>query len=652
MPDQREFVPFVPPEKSIAELTIASVVLGVVLGVIMTAANTYAGLYAGMTVTASIPAAVISMGILRGMLGRGTILENNVVQTIASAGESLAAGIIFTIPALVIVGVWQEFKFWPVTIIAIAGGLLGVLFMIPLRRTLIIEEEELIYPEGLACAEVLEVGETKGSGIVYIFSALGVGVVFKALVSGFGIVKGTVEGAWAAGKTALYFGSDISVLLLGIGYIVGMNIGVLVFIGGAIGWIIGIPLYGALRGLPPDQSLVDAAAQIWSSQIRYMGVGAMIVGGLWSIIRIRGGIAKGLRDALIGRKHEEFAVIPRTEQDLRQRVVLLLTIVTIIAVFGIYLYLTPSVGVSLVSTVSMVLAGFFFVAVSSYIVGLVGSSNNPISGMTICTILFASALLLLTGMRGHDGILASLGVAGVVCCAAATAGDISQDLKTGYLVGATPRRQQFSQILGVVIPAFVIAPVLTVLQKAYGIGSSELPAPQATLFASISRAMFTEAEMPWIMVEIGALIGIALILIDEILRRQGARFRAHVMPVAVGIYLPLSLAVPILVGGLTNMFVRRAARQRGDQDACVHRGILFGSGLIAGEAIMGIIVAFLIVGGLRLPFPIIQGLDNLLSSIGIRMWMGLFQNTVSLVLFGLAIGGLAYVSLRRESDRR
>jgi putative OPT family oligopeptide transporter len=634
MAEEKKFVPFVPPEKSLAELTAASVILGVVLGAIMTAANTYAGLYAGMTVTASIPAAVISMGVLRGMLGRGTILENNIVQTIASAGESLAAGIIFTMPALVLVGIWQDFKFWPVTIIAISGGLLGVLFMIPLRRTLIVEEKELIYPEGLACAEVLEVGETKGSGIVYIFSAIGVGIVFKHFVSAFGFIKGTVESAVSAGRTAVYFGCDMSVLLLGIGYIVGMNIGVLVFIGGAIGWIIGIPIYGYLHGLPAGETLVDQVAEVWSTQIRYMGVGAMIVGGLWSIVKVRKGIARGLKDALFGREQVAADSIPRTEQDLKQRTVLILSLVTIIAIFVIYLNFTPSVGITAISTVSMVLAGFFFVAVSSYIVGLVGSSNNPISGMTICTILFASALLLLSGMRGNAGILAALGVAGVVCCAAATAGDISQDLKTGYLVGATPRRQQFAQVLGVVIPAFVIAPVLTVLQKAYGIGSSELPAPQATLFASITEGMFGRGQIPWTMVQIGGGIGIALIIIDEILRYQGSRFRAHVMPVAVGIYLPLGLSVPILLGGIINSITRSFARDRGDEDATVHRGILFSSGLIAGEAIMGIIAAFLIVGGISLP---LFDWDSTLLSLG---------------FFAAAICALIYVAMRRESTRR
>jgi putative OPT family oligopeptide transporter len=644
MGEEEKFAPFVPPEKSIAEFTLAAVILGVVLGIIMTAANTYAGLYAGMTVSASIPAAVISMGILRGLLGRGTILENNIVQTIASAGESLAAGIIFTIPALVIVGIWQDFKFWPVTLIAITGGLLGVVFMIPLRRTLIVEEKELVYPEGLACAEVLEVGETGGSGIAYIFSALGVGMVFRALVAAFGIVKGTVEGAWAAGKSLAYFGCDMSMLLVGIGYIVGANIGVLVFIGGALGWLIGIPIYGAVHGLPEGGSLVDAAGTIWSTQIRYMGVGAMITGGLWSIIRIRGGIAKGLKAALFGHRRDGDAAPVRTDTDISQRVVMVLTLVLIVAVFAIYMYLTPTIGISVVSTVSMVLAGFFFVAVSSYIVGLVGSSNNPISGMTICTILFASALLLISGMRGTEGILASLGVAGIVCCAAATAGDISQDLKTGYLVGATPRRQQLGQILGVVIPAFAIAPVLTVLQKAYGIGSAGLPAPQATLFASIARAMFTDQPMPWVMVEIGAGVGILLIIIDEILRYHEARFRAYVMPVAVGIYLPLGLSVPILFGGLIHSIVRRLAGTKEDAARATHRGILFSSGLIAGESIAGIIVAFLIVGRVPLPRAFLESIPLLRVLVE--------NTTISIVLFCMATAGLIYVSLAKPKDRR
>jgi len=598
-----EFTPYIPPDKSVLEFTLRAILLGVVLTIIMAAANTYLGLYAGMTVSASIPAAVISMGILRGLMRRGTILENNIVQTISSAGESLAAGIIFTIPALVIAGVWQKFNYWTTTLVALLGGLLGVILMVPLRRSLIVEEKSLIYPEGLACGEVLEAGEKRGTGILYVFSALGLGVVFKFLVSGVSVIKSAVEGAIRVGRTAIYGGSDMSVALIGVGYIVGFNIALLVFIGGAIGWIIGIPIYGIVRGFPAHETLVDAFSDVWSTQIRYMGVGAMIVGGIWSIIKVRHGIVKGLKNAILGYKRGMEAVrVKRTDQDLPGKQVMLALIAVAIPIFILYAVLTRSTSIGIVSGMAMIIMAFFFVAVSSYIVGLVGSSNNPISGMTICTLLFVTVLLLLFKMTGTAGMLAALGVAGVVCCAAATAGDISQDLKTGYIVGATPRRQQLAQMIGAIAPAFILAPILTMLHKAYGIGTGEpgaLTAPQASLFASITSAMFTDRALPWTMVGIGAGIGITLICIDELLRSRGSAFRAHVMPVAVGIYLPLVLSVPILIGGLVSLGVKKITTKRGTAKEATHRGILFSSGLIAGEAVMGIIIAALILPRIR-----------------------------------------------------
>ena len=408
-----QFKPYVPAEKSIAEFTVKAVLLGVVLTLVMSAANAYVGLYAGMTVSASIPAAVISMGILRGLLRRGTILENNIVQTIASAGESLAAGIIFTVPALVLTGVWAGFKFWPVFLIALLGGILGVVFMIPLRRSLIVEEQQLIYPEGVACAEVLEVGEEGGTGFGYILSAMGVGFVFKFFVNGISFIKETVEGAVRAGRTILYFGSDIAVVLIGVGFIVGFNISLLVFIGGALSWLIGLPILSSFRAIEPGAAALDSAWAIWGSEIRYMGIGAMVVGGLWSIIRIRHGIGSGVREALFGYRGEAGGkLLVRTEQNLSRRLILVLLIISVIPIFFLYSNLIGSAGIGLVSTITMVISAFFFVAVSSYIVGLVGSSNNPVSGMTICTILFASLLLLLFGMSGNSGILAALGVAG------------------------------------------------------------------------------------------------------------------------------------------------------------------------------------------------------------------------------------------------
>ncbi|HVP57813.1 MAG TPA: oligopeptide transporter, OPT family [bacterium] len=644
MAEAENFKPFIPPEKSVPEWTVASVLLGTVLAVIMAAANTYAGLYAGMTASASIPAAVLSMGILKGVLRRGTILENNIVQTIASSGESLAAGVIFTVPALVITGVWTGFKFWPTTLIAMCGGLLGVLFMIPLRRNLIVEDRNLVYPEGFACAKVLEAGDTGGSGAAYVFSALGIGAIFKGLVGGVSIVKETAEGAFRIGKSAWYFGSDMSVLLLGIGYVVGLNIAILVFLGGVIAWFIAMPIYTAGHGIAGGTTLVDGMKQVWMNQIRFMGIGAMVVGGLASIVRMRGSISKSLSTAIYGHKHGEAALPIRTDTDMSQRWQIILTVASIAGVFAVYMYLTHAIGVTIVSTIVMVVASFFFVAVASYLVGLVGSSNSPVSGMTICAILFASGVLLLMGMKGQTGILAALGVAGVVCCAASSAGDISQDLKTGYFVGATPRYQQWGEVIGATVPAIVIAPVLTLLLKAYGIGTGgprALAAPQAQLFANISTSMFTDKPMPWIMVGIGVVIGIVILVIDDILRRRQVGFRAHVMPLAVGIYLPFGLSVPILIGGLASLFVKRIAARHGDEEGAERRGVLLGSGLIAGEAVMGIILAFSMVGlgkneagKARLPIEVLK------------------SSPVSLLLFAAAIALTIYLALRPSMAKR
>jgi len=608
--------PYVPPEKKMAEFTPKAIILGSILAIIMAAANAYLGLYAGMTVSASIPAAVISMAILRGIFRTGTILENNIVQTIASTGESLAAGIIFTAPALVITGVWKDFKYWPVTLIAILGGLLGVLFMIPLRRALIVEEKECTYPEGLACGEVLKAGEERGAQAKFIFFGILAGLVFKFFTAAFQAIKGTVEGAIRAGKSIFYFGSDMSVALLGVGYIVGFNIGMLVFLGGLIGWSIGIPVYTFIHGFSGLESNapLDIAWTLWKSQIRFMGIGTMVVGGLWSIYKVRKGIARGVKGAAGGWKLGEGAEVLRTDIDISAKLIVLMLFGTIIPIFILYFALIKIASAAIVAGVAMVISAFFFVAVSSYIVGLVGSSNNPISGMTICTILFASALLLALGMKGNEGILSALGVAGVVCCAAACAGDISQDLKTGHVVGATPYKQQWAQLYSVIVSAVIIAPVLVVLHSSYGIGVEVkagvpyLKAPQATLFASITTALFTGKGLPWGMVITGALIGIGIIILDEILRVRGAKFRAYVMPVAVGIYLPLSLSVPIFIGGIVNAIARRSISGTDESSAeeAVNTGVLLSAGFIAGESLMGIFVALLIFVGMQLPKTIIE----------------------------------------------
>jgi len=630
---QSPIEPYVPPQKSIPEVTIRALLLGGALSVLMGAANTYLGLYAGMTVSASIPAAVISMAILRGILRRGTVLENNIVQTMASTGESLAAGAIFTVPALVLVGEWQQFEFWPTTLIVLLGGVLGIVFMVPLRRSLIVDRRDLVYPEGVACSEVLIAGERGGSGVRWIASGIAIGAVFKFLVNGVHLIQTVVEGAIARGRSVFYLGANMSVALVAVGYIVDLPIAALITLGGVIGWLIAVPLLGGFEiGSVP----LDVAREIWSSQVRYIGVGAMLVGGLHSVWNVRKGIAAGISGLQTVKRRDTVADADRpsrTERNMPLPALAAVFLAATFATFIFYDYLVGSIGVALATTVVMVVAAFLFVAVATYIVGLVGSSNSPVSGMTICALLLAAGTLLALGIRGDSAILATLGVAGVVCCATCTAGDVAQDLKTGQLVGATPARQQWTELVGAVIPAFFFAPILSLLHRAYGIGTGTpgaLPAPQATLFASLTEGFFGDGRLPWNMIFIGAAIGIALIVLDRLLARSGSRFRAHVMPVAVGMYLPLSLDIPIFIGGLIrHLFGKPSAGTRitDARDA----GILFGSGLIAGEALLGILLAIPI--SLKYELPVL----------GTTTW-------VSLLIFGSVVA-LYAVLVRRAHSR-
>lgn len=571
----------------VKEFTVTAVILGIIIGVIMTAANVYLGLYAGMTVSASIPAAVIATGVFRGILRKNSIHQSNIVQTMASAGESLAAGVIFTLPALVIVGAWQDFQFWPTTLIAIAGGLLGVIFMIPLRKALIQNEKELIYPEGVACATVLEAANSEDSkeGFFTIIKGLVIGAVFKFFIAGKKILLPSIEGATKLKGSTLFMGMDVSPALISVGYIVKLEVAVLVFIGGIIGFTIAIPMLGTPEGLE-SLNAVDLAWTLWSTKVRYLGVGAMITGGLWSIVSVRKGIVsgiKGLKDAYDNKEGN----IERTQQDMHLWAMLITLLICFSIMLGLYNSLIGSFGISLFTTVLMIVCSFLFVAVSSYIVGLVGSSNNPVSGMTISALLVTASLFLVLGFKGESAILSTLGVAAVVCCAACTAGDCSQDLKTGSLIGATPKFQQYAQMIGVIIPAFVIAPVLTLLHNAYTIGEG-LKAPQATLFASITKALFGNGSLPINMVIIGFVLGAIVILIDELFLKEKS-FRLHLMPMAVGIYLPVTLATPILVGGIIRYLIDKARSKEVNEGK--DSGVLMSSGLIAGEAIMGVLVA-------------------------------------------------------------
>jgi len=575
------------------EFTLTAILLGITIGVVMTAANVYLGLYAGMTVSASIPAAVIAMGVYKGILRQNSIHQANIVQTMASAGESLAAGVIFTLPALVIVGAWKDFEFWPTTLIAISGGLLGIVFMIPLRKALIQDEEELIYPEGVACAAVLQsAGESNTEAdakeskenFLTIIKGLVVGGVFKFISSAFGLFSGSVEFAKIFAGRSWFFGLDISPALLAVGYIVKLEVAALVFIGGILGFNLAIPLLGIPLGME-DQSALDVAWTLWSTKVRYLGVGAMITGGVWSIISVRKGIVAGLGGLKAAYDNKD-GNIERTQQDMHLWGMVVILLVCFAIMLGLYNSMIMNFGISLMTTILMIICSFIFVAVSSYIVGLVGSSNNPVSGMTISALLVSAALFLVLGYQGDSAILSTLGVAAVVCCAACTAGDCSQDLKTGSLIGATPKYQQYAQIIGVIIPAFVIAPVLSLLHHAYGIGEG-LKAPQATLFASITKALFGDGSLPINMVVYGLIFGAVIIFIDSIFLK-GKKFRLHLMPLAVGVYLPVTLAIPIFIGGLIRFFVDK---KRKVIDESKDKGVLLSSGFIAGEAIIGVVVA-------------------------------------------------------------
>ncbi|RLA33889.1 MAG: oligopeptide transporter, OPT family [Gammaproteobacteria bacterium] len=592
------------------QLTIKAVLLGLILSVVLAAANAYLGLFAGLTVSASIPAAVISMALLK-MFKTSNILENNIVQTAASAGESVAAGVIFTIPALILLGYWDVFDYWWVSAIAGIGGLLGVLFTIPLRRSLIVEQE-LAFPEGKATAEVLKVGDDPSGGIRFLAWAALAGALIKFGATGLKLWAGTAQAASYIGKSTIgYVGINLSPALISVGYIVGLNISVLVFAGGFISWYFAIPIFSTfLLDTSPalaemhaaGASAEDLAGSIWSQQVRYLGVGAMVVGGVWALISMRGSLVDGIKSGMAQYKAGAQDMVHHTDQDMPMNYVLMGVALMVIPVFILYQNIVANIGVSVTMTVIMVIAGFLFSSVAAYMAGLVGSSNNPISGITIATILFASfILLLLMGPEASLGPPAAIMIGGVVCCAAAIAGDNMQDLKAGYILGATPWKQQVMQGVGVVSAVLVMAPILNLLLQAYGIGiptaehPEPLAAPQATLMASVAQGVF-RGGLPWTMTIIGGVIGILIIICDEVLKSKGSTFRAPVLAVAVGIYLPLELSTAILVGGLIAHFAARVHAKRGvDGEKSMRHGMLFAAGLITGEALVGILMAIPIV---------------------------------------------------------
>lgn len=596
------------------QLTFRAVALAIVLAMILAAANAYLGLFAGLTIATAIPAAVVSMGVLR-LLGGGTILENNIVQTGASAGSSIAAGVIFTIPALVIMGFWPDFKYWWVLGIAGLGGLLGVLFSVPLRRTMIVEEP-LPFPEGKAAAEVLKAGENPGPGLKILALSAGIGALVKlAAASGLRMIPDSWAQAafFGNGKGIAYLGTNLSPALLGVGYIVGLNIGIVVLSGAVLSWHIAIPLYNAFF-LGTDPALaaqvagagaVDTAFAIWSAKIRYLGVGAMLIGGVWTLFSLRNSLVSGIRSGFAAARKNQGEVVAETDRDLPMKWMLVALVLFVIPLALLYQAIVGQWLVAIPMTLIMIVAGFLFVSVSGYLAGLVGSSNNPVSGITIATILFASVVLvLLLGRDSDKGAVAAIMIGAVVCCAAAVGGDNLQDLKAGYIVGATPWKQQLMLAIGAFSCALIMAPVLNLLATAYGIGAptdehpNPLSAPQAMLMASVAKGMFG-GKLPWGMIALGAGVGAVIIAIDEWLKARGARFRVPVLAAAIGIYLPLELMVPIFLGGLLSHLVQRKHKVGDDDEEAkdrIHRpGTLFSAGLITGEALMGIAIAVPIV---------------------------------------------------------
>ena len=610
-----------------------------------------------MTVSASIPAAVISMGILR-LFRKSNILENNIVQTAASAGEALAAGVIFTLPALIVMHYWFTFDYWQTTIIAGLGGIIGVLFTIPLRRALIVEEK-LKFPEGVATAEVLRTGERGGSGIKYIVQAGLLGAIFKFGETGLRLWTGVLEVGVRVGSSIAYFGSNLSPALISVGYIVGINIAILVFLGGAINWLVAIPIYAASHPWPVTDGVpihaVEWASQIWSSKTRFLGVGAMVIGGLWALINLRSSILTGIKASLQTYRKgvvSSFHEVPRVERDTPIKWVGIALVISLLPIFGVYYYVIQSPVPSLLMAVIMLIAGFLFSAVAAYMAGLVGSSNNPISGVTIATILFSSLLLLaLLGADNVVGPAAAIFIGAVVACAAAIGGDNLQDLKAGYIVGATPWKQQVMQMVGVISAALILSPVLVLIEKAYGIGiptaahPNPLAAPQATLMASVAQGVF-DRNLPWNIIIIGMVIAVIIIMLDKRQEKRQATFRLPVLAVAVGIYLPFELSVPIFLGGLVAWGVKLSAKRKnklppdgslkdGDEGIS-NNGLLFASGLITGEALVGILMAIPIV---------ISGDANVLAIIQepLGTWPGV-------ILLAAVIYLLYKVAKRRENN--
>lgn len=597
MHKNEEFKPYISADKVYPELTVVSVIIGILLAVIFGAANAYLGLRVGMTVSASIPAAVIGMGVykLRFFSGRDKILESNMVQTIGSAGESLAAGAIFTLPALFLWAAEGKAELpgiVEISLITVIGGLLGICFMVPLRKALIVKEHgTLPYPEGTACAKVLLAGEEGGSNSAFVFIGMGVSALVKFVVDGLKVIPGTLT--LTINKLKGEISTQVYPALLGVGYICGLKISSYMFAGGILGWLVFIPAICLFGGdtviFPADVSITElwntaGANGIWSNYIRYIGAGAVAAGGIISLVKTLPLIGRTFVDAmksLRGSKAEEKP--ERTQIDMKMSVVLIMVAALIVLIAAV-----PVIPIDIFGAVIVVVFGFFFATVSSRMVGLVGSSNNPVSGMAIATLLVTTLLLKATGHTGMSGMLAAIAIGSVICIVASMAGDMSQDLKTGYILGATPVKQQYGEVIGTIVSAVTIGFVLYLLNNAWGYGTTELPAPQATLMKMIVEGVM-DGNLPWTLVFIGVFVAVVV----EILG-------IPVLPFAIGLYLPIELSSTIMIGGVLRWFVEKKKYASEDaKEKTVNNGVLCCSGFIAGEGLIGIVLAILTVVSIK-----------------------------------------------------
>ena len=619
MNNKTEFKPYIPAEKITPEITVTSIIMGILLAVVFGAANAYLGLRVGLTVSASIPAAVISMGVIRVIMKKNSILESNMVQTIGSAGESLAAGAIFTLPALFL---WAEEgkgempSLIEITLIALCGGLLGVLFMIPLRNALIVKEHAtLLYPEGTACADVLLAGEEGGANASTVFAGMGIAAAFKFIVDGLKAIPADISAKFNSFKGEL--GVEIYPALLGVGYIVGPRISSYMFVGSLVGWMVLIPLiclFGSDIIMYPGTTTIGeifaekGASGIWSSYIRYIGAGAIATGGIISLIKSLPLIVTTFRDSMRSMKGSKNDSTLRTDNDLPMTFVIAAIVALILII-----WVVPAIPVNFLGALIIVIFGFFFATVSSRMVGMIGSSNNPVSGMAIATLLIATFSLKASGQTGIAGMTGAIAIGGVICIIAAIAGDTSQDLKTGFILGATPKKQQIGELIGVVAAGLTIGGVLYLLNEAWGYGGDEVPAPQATLMKMIVEGIMGD-QLPWNLVFIGVFLALAL----EILR-------IPVMPFAIGLYLPIYLNAGIMVGGIVRglMDSRKKVDEKTKNKQSTD-GTLYCAGMIAGEGLVGILLALFAVFGLNV-------------DISSKIYLGEIGGLVFLVLLVLSI---------------